>query len=334
MGRKVILLFDGTWNNRKDKTNVVRMRDSIASTGQDDPAQPCFYDEGVGTRWHNRITGALFARGLSRNIQQGYQWLARKFKPGDEIYVFGFSRGAYTARSSVGLIRKCGVLRNPSDAMVEEAYNLYRDKNVAPADAAATAFRSRHSHETRVKFIGVWDTVGKVGIPVSHVPFSTDYYTWHDTALSKIVDYAYHAIAVDEYREDYDVAVWTERKNENLEVEQKWFAGAHSNVGGGYDKKPPDTLPNLPLLWIQDKAAATGLTLRSKVRVGTGDHLAEIDNSFKKFMFGIYRFFKPPYTRQFGKGVNETVHESVWRRWKETDYRPSVLLKHPGRPAG
>jgi uncharacterized protein (DUF2235 family) len=334
MSRKLILLFDGTWNNRKDSTNVVRMRNAIASTGEHDPEQPCFYDAGVGTHWYDRLTGGAFGRGLSENIQQGYQWLAGKHQPGDEIYIFGFSRGAYTARSLVGLIRKCGILNSPEQAMVEQAYDLYRDKNVAPDDAKAVSFRSSHSRETRVRFIGVWDTVGALGIPVSHVPFSKDYYRWHDTDLSKIVDYAYHAIAVDENRKDYAVAVWTKIKPENIEVEQEWFIGAHANVGGGYDKMPPDTLPNLPLRWMQDKAAATGLKLLSRVEVAPADHLAEVNDSFKEFMFGIYQALKDRYPRPFGKGANESVHESVWQRWKaRPEYRPKSLSKHPSKPA-
>ena len=333
MGKKIVLLFDGTWNNRKDRTNVVRMKDSIASSGQDDPEQPCFYDPGVGTHWYDRFSGALFARGLSENICQGYERLIRKFQPGDDIYVFGFSRGAYTARSLVGLIRKCGVLKSAGKKKIEEAYALYRDKKIAPEHAAAIQFRADHSFETRVRFIGVWDTVGAVGIPASHVPFSRDYYTWHDTALSKIVDYAFHALALSEHREDYDAAVWTEKKQENIEVEQRWFSGAHSNVGGGYDKTPPDTLPNLPLRWIQDKAEAAGLKLDTKVQVGANDHLGEINDSFKEFMFGIYQVFKKRHPRPFGKGVNETVNESVWQRWKQMpDYRPETLRDHPDRP--
>jgi len=151
--------------------------------------------------------------------------------------------------------------------------------------------------------------------------------------LSKIVDYAYHAIAVDERRKDYDVAVWTEKKDENIEVEQKWFIGAHANVGGGYDNAPPDSLPNPPLRWIQDKAEAAGLKLRSKVQVGPTDHLVEINDSFKEFMFGVYRFFKDRYDRPYGIGVNESVHESVWQRCKEKpEYCPRTLSEHPDRP--
>jgi len=263
MARKLALLFDGTWNNEGSNTNVVRMRDAIVSSGADDPKQPLFYDTGVGTSWHTRFTGAAFGRGLSHNIRQGYGWLANRYQPGDAIYVFGFSRGAYTARSLVGLIRKCGILHSDDEAQVAEAYELYRDKDVAPDDEKAAGFRASRSREARVRFIGVWDTVGALGIPVSHVPFSRDYYRWHDTELSKIVDYACHAIAVDENRKDYDVAVWTAIRPENIKVEQRWFVGAHANVGGGY---PDDPLHTRPLRWMQDGAEAAGLIGGEDVR--------------------------------------------------------------------
>ena len=333
MPKNIILLFDGTWNNTQDQTNVVRLRDSIDSSGREDADQPCFYDTGVGTHWYDHVTGGAFGRGLSRNIREGYGWLCGKHQPGDEVFVSGFSRGAYTARSLVGMIRKCGLLRAADAARVEEAYGLYRDKNASPDDEKAAQFRTTHSREIRIRFLGVWDTVGALGIPVSHVPFSQDYYTWHDTELSKIVDYAYHAIATDERRKDYAVAVWTKLKPENKEVEQRWFVGAHANVGGGYGKKPPDTLPNPPLRWMQDKAEAAGLKFRNKAPVAEKDCFAEVNNSFKEFMFGLYRIFKDPFDRPFGNGVRETVDASVWSRWREKpDYRPASLKSHPDRP--
>jgi uncharacterized protein (DUF2235 family) len=247
MSRKLVLLFDGTWNNTRDRTNVTLMHEAIVSTGSSDPVQACFYDPGVGTHWYDRWTGGAFGRGLSENIRKGYQRLIDNYQPGDEIYVFGFSRGAYTARSLVGLIRKCGLLTANDETLIAEAYDLYRKKEVAPEDSEAIEFRARHAQEIRIKFIGVWDTVGSLGIPVSHVPFNSDYYRFHDTELSKIVDYAYHAVAADENRKDFDVAVWTKIKPENIEVEQRWFIGSHSNVGGGIKQTPEDTLPHMPL---------------------------------------------------------------------------------------
>jgi uncharacterized protein (DUF2235 family) len=330
MTRRIALLFDGTWNNRRTRTNVVRLRESIRSSGPSDPDQPCFYDEGVGTKWYNRLSGGAFGRGLSENIQEGYAWLARRHQPGDEIYVFGFSRGAYTARSFVGLIRKCGLLNTVSDKTVKEAYALYRNKDVAPTDPPAEEFRRRHSRETRMRFIGVWDTVGALGIPVSQVPFSRDFYQWHDTELSKIVDYAFHAVAADEHRKDFGVTLWSKVKPENLQVEQRWFAGAHSDVGGGEG----GSLPNVALRWLQDMAELAGLALKDKVPVGAQDHLGPIADSFSDFMFGIYRLFKKRNHRAFGAGANETVDDSVWRRWRlDPSYRPPSLLNHPQRPA-
>lgn len=337
MARNLVLLFDGTWNNAKDKTNVLTMRESIDSTGEEDPLQPAKYLSGVGTSWHNWLTGGLFGRGLSENIQAGYAWLAGRYAPNDNLFVFGFSRGAYSARSCVGLLRKCGLLKSADPALVEEAYALYRDKKIAPEHKKAVAFRAAHSHEIRVRFIGVWDTVGSLGVPLSGVPFSKDYYRWHDTSLSKIVDHGYHAIAADERRADYKPAVWTndnhQKKPENIDIEQRWFVGAHSNLGGGYDKQPPDSLPKIPLRWMQDKAEAAGLKLRAKVALDPKDGMAAVNDSYKEFVFGAYALFSKPYKRPFGKGVNETVDPSVWARWKQDPaYRPASLAKHPDHP--
>jgi hypothetical protein len=329
MPRNLAVLFDGTWNNRRTRTNVIRMRESIRTVGRADAEQPCCYEEGVGTQWHSRVTGGAFGRGLSENILEGYAWLSRWHRAGDRIFIFGFSRGAYTARSLGGLIRKCGLLNTVTAETLRAAYDLYRDKSVHPDDPRAVAFREAHSRETRIRFIGVWDTVGALGVPLSAVPFSRDYYQWHDTELSKIVDYACHALALDEQRKDFAPTVWTKAKPENVKVEQRWFAGSHSDVGGGEGGR----LPNLALRWLQDMAAEAGLVLHGKLRLGPDDALAPISDSFAQFMFGLYRFFRRRHPRAFGAGVNEKVDESVWQRWRaDPSYRPAALLNHPDRP--
>lgn len=330
MSRNLVVLFDGTWNNRSTRTNVIRMRESIRTVGRADTAQPCCYDEGVGTRWYNRLTGGAFGRGLSENIQEGYAWLSRWQRAGDRIFVFGFSRGAYTARSLAGLIRKCGLLNTVTADTLRAAYDLYRDKSVHPDDPRAVAFRQQHSRETRIRFIGVWDTVGALGVPLSAVPFSRDYYQWHDTELSKIVDYACHALALDEHRKDFAPTVWTKAKPENVKVEQRWFAGSHSDVGGGEGGR----LPNLALRWLQEMAEEAGLALHGKLKLAPDDALAPICDSFGAFVFGIYRLFRKRHQRAFGGGVHEVVDLSVWERWRaDPKYRPAALMNHPDRPA-
>ncbi|HYE72516.1 MAG TPA: DUF2235 domain-containing protein [Blastocatellia bacterium] len=321
--KRLVILFDGTWNTPKSSTNVYRFSQCVKPQDSFGIPQVSFYDPGVGTSWGQRLSGGILGVGLSQNIRQGYQWLSERYEAGDEVFVFGFSRGAYTARSLVGLVRKCGVLQPDKIHQVQSAYELYRRKEVHPDAAEAVNFRSANSCEIRVKFIGVWDTVGALGLPSSYVPFGRNFFTWHDTELSKIVDYAYHALAIDEHREDFAPAVWTGKvKPENKHVEQRWFIGAHSNVGGG---NPNDPLPNIALRWLQRAAVACDLEITGEIEVSNDVYLAEVDDSFKKFMFGIYRFFKfgKRYYRKMGSGINEVIDDSVTNRYQaKADYRP------------
>ncbi len=326
MKRKLIVLFDGTWNSPKDETNVTKIKESLDSIGKDDPYQPYFYDKGVGTHFYDRLIGGAFGVGLSINIMQGYKWLSENYKNGDEIFLFGFSRGAYTARSLVGLIRKCGLLNNPQKSLILQAYDLYRDKKIHPNAKEAVAFRKSFSREVRIKFIGVWDTVGALGIPLSHVPFGREYFQWHDTELSKIVDYAYHAVALDEHRKDYMPTMWTKIKPQNKEVEQRWFIGAHSDVGGGYKNDP---LSNIPYKWIASKAKNCDLKFKKDIECKEDDFLAPIHDSYSKFLFGIYKLVKHRYYRPLGSGVNEVIDGSVWKRLKyDPNYNPPSLSRY------
>jgi len=333
MARRLIVLFDGTWNTRDDRTNVERMAEAVAKDGADGVPQEKWYDPGPGTDWYDRIRGGAFGYGVSHNIQLGYRWVAQHWADDAELFVFGFSRGAYTARSLVGLIRKSGLLRHATDPLLDEAYALYRNKDVHPDDPEAMDFRAAHSRVIRVKFIGVWDTVGSLGVPLTGalIPWGRDHYQWHDTELSKIVEYAYHALATDEHREDYEATVWTKLKPQNKDVEQRWFIGAHANVGGGYKY---DRLHHIPLRWLQDKAVACGLGLKALQAVEPNDYRATVRDSYSEFMWGVYKAVKlgRRFNRPFGTGVNETVDESVWQRWKEMkEYRPPTLREEAAR---
>ena len=351
--RRLVLLFDGTWNKPESNTNVERLRRLIAPVDALGNAQLVNYIPGLGVkRGLAHLLGGAFGFGLSRNVCDGYRWLCDTWQPGDQIYLFGFSRGAYAARSLGGLIRKSGLLkRGPAGRVtrsgVDSAYDLYRDTDTKPGDPPATAFRADHSIEVDIHFIGVWDTVGSLGIPdtASWFPFARARYRFHDTELSKIVKHAYQALALDEHRHDFKPALWTRnpytvkageslttKKQEQIEIEQRWFIGSHGDVGGGYKcdgaGRKPDPLPDLSLAWLQRKAIGTGLACNS-LMIPAGDACMGVPrDSYKEFMHGLYKEFQPPFDRTLGSGVNEKVDESVWRRWlADSTYRSPSLVR-------
>lgn len=342
MTQRLILLFDGTWNDPEDQTNVYRLTRHIHDN---DGAieQRFFYDPGVGTAKWERIGGGVFGYGLSSNLLEGYEWLARRYRDGDEIWIFGFSRGAYTARSLVGLIRKCGLLHIVTPCLLEKAESIYRDDSHAPDSDVCATFRQRFSRMPRIHFIGVWDTVGALGVPGTVIS-ERGKYAWHDTELSSIVDYAYHAVALDEYRAAYDVPLWTsddgKQKTSNIDVEQRWFIGAHANVGGGYG--PDDYLADLSLQWMVAKAEKAGLKLEPFIAQDDAWKTQPRD-SFQEFLKGAYAWFKKfrsdqgdgRFVRKYNEdwkgrhAVNVSVDQSVWHRWQDAslDYRPATLTE-------
>lgn len=372
--RRLILCFDGTWNTPESDTNVWRLYSGIPDVHAGYDCQVKFYDKGVGTEKGTRILGGALGLGLDANVLDGYCWLARQYAPGegrmteyagesdladgDEIYLFGFSRGAFTARSLCGLIGRCGILRRDMFAsadgtidlrniqkdhpIVQQAWQHYRispaqlDRDSA-AKARVEAFRRDHSHRVKVRFIGVWDTVGALGIPTS-LPLSLARarYQFHDTELGKLVENAYHAMAIDEHRKSFNATLWT-RWQAHQSVEQRWFPGAHCNVGGGYQD---DLLPGPPLKWIADQAAATGLVF-SRDPAGDAtpgriprdfellgnEYLSPVRNSYKDFMGGLYAAItRPFYRRMLADGVKEVVDPTAHRKWAlDPAYRPENL---------
>lgn len=334
--QRLIVLFDGTWNDPQDRTNVYRLCRNIQDY-DGDVYQRFFYDPGVGTSTWSRLCGGLFGMGLSKNLLEGYDWLVRRYLEGDDIYIFGFSRGAYTARSLVGMIRKCGLLHVATPELLAAAKALYRKQSAAPDEAECREFRDRYSRVVQIHFLGVWDTVGALGVPGTAIS-ERGFFSWHDTALSKIVKRAYQALAIDEHRAAYDSVLWVgdngKKKPEQLDVEQRWFIGSHANVGGGYGVDP---LADISLAWMQEKAGAAGLKLQ-QFSAPPDAYRAPITDSFRKFLSGIYA----QYRKLRGRGrhyrriavdengalaVGVTVDPSVWQRWKAyPKYRPPTLV--------
>jgi uncharacterized protein (DUF2235 family) len=329
----MVICFDGTWNKPADEklpedkrveTNVSRFYESVAASDRAGVQQLKWYDEGVGTNWYDRFIGGTIGVGLDLNIIQGYEFLAKHYEAGDDIYILGFSRGAYTARSLVGMIRNCGLVRNEMLGIrVPMAYGIYRTRDDGPDSETAKRFKSMYSRDTPMKFIGVWDTVGALGIPGSVLSgFNSRFFEFHDTRLSAIVENAFQAIAVDEYRLDFDVCLWNPAQAAaGQTLEQRWFLGAHCDVGGGY---PDRRLSDVTLRWMQDKAANLGLALAT-IDVGPDNYKGAMTDSYAQFVNGLYarkhaRHYRSIGTAQFG---NEVVDESVQKRRKEDrEYEP------------
>lgn len=255
--QRLIVCFDGTWNTPSSSarpTNVVKILRAI-TTGDDSVRQITYYDKGVGTGGPvDRLYGGMSGGGLTEKMIDGYRFLANNWRQGDEIFVFGFSRGAYTARNLVGFIDLAGMI-SPLflGADLEKAIETYRKADMSRDQKSQEIDKLGVTRETevRIRCIGVWDTVGSLGVPgdLGRRLLTKKYY-FHDTLLSKKVDVALHAIAIDEKRSAFAPTLWCESENpdaRNQVVEQVWFSGVHSNVGGSYQDSG---LSDIALDWM------------------------------------------------------------------------------------
>jgi hypothetical protein len=266
--KRLVVCCDGTWN-KPDSENITNV-EKIARTVQSDPGatggvhQFVYYVSGVGAGSYkaDNLLGGAFGFGLFHNVVASYRFLAQNYEPGDEIFIIGFSRGAYTARSVAGMVGRVGLLTKVS--LVEErlptAVHLYRRTN-PPEGAIGSSvdeFKHDHCHAVKIDFLGVFDTVGALGVPglMRLAP------RFHDVQLSSQVLRARHALAIDETRLKFAPTFWevpdepSAAPTEDPRVKQVWFEGAHSDVGGGYRSTG---LSDTVLLWMAREAHAAGL---------------------------------------------------------------------------
>ena len=269
--KRLVVCCDGTWN-RPDQlsggvvspTNVSKLALGVAREDSAGTPQLLYYHHGVGTKRFERIRGGALGLGLSRNVRDCYRFLVENYEPGDQLYFFGFSRGAFTARSTVGLVRKAGILRPEHVGRIKDAYRLYRETGDKghPNGLESRIFRRMYSdEEPDIHFVGVWDTVGSLGIPGLRGRLANRLWGFHDTALSSHVSFAYHALAIDEQRGPFKPTLWQQQEHaQGQTLEQVWFAGVHSDVGGGY---PDCGLAEIPLLWMAQRAQACWACVRA-----------------------------------------------------------------------
>ena len=337
--KRIAIFCDGTWNTpdeleegKRCQTNVVKMADALSPSSSDGTEQMLFYDTGIGSQgnWLQRVFDGATGTGISQNILDAYYFIINNYEPGDELFFFGFSRGAFTVRSLCGLIRNSGILKVENLNQVSRAFSIYhsRKQDLQPREVESTLFRKTFAVEetTYIKFVGVWDTVGALGNPLFLNGVFSRRNRFHDTELSTRTMNAFHALAIDEKRKNFEATLWHQQPDSKGQtLEQVWFPGVHSDVGGGYAETG---LSDIALKWMVDKAQGLNLTF-DPIEMAPNP-LAVMHESY----VGFYKFQSKNY-RPISLGIpnkgntNELLHASVIERYrKDPAYRPKNLVDY------
>jgi uncharacterized protein (DUF2235 family) len=325
MPKRIVVCSDGTGNTaiKGRGTNVFKLFEAVdLDTHRFDASvtpQIAIYDDGVGTENFKplKVFGGATGWGLSRNVKHLYKELARVYDPGDEIYMFGFSRGAFTVRTLVGLIGTCGLIdperleprtfRSLQKA-VKKAYRAYRKcyrpwlwrPFGKPSRDAGKRFKAQYSvpGDVMIRFVGVWDTVDAVGLPfhLSDLLNAAIYqFKFPDHKLSPLVQRACHALSIDDQRQSFHPLIWKETADDRQRISQVWFAGAHANVGGGYPKQGMSLVALDWLLTEAERAGAPfgehGLRVNASERQSFREH-ASVDDKLYDPRAGLGVFYR------------------------------------------
>jgi uncharacterized protein (DUF2235 family) len=332
--KRLVCFFDGTWNKPEDaeQTNVVKLQRAIPAADANGIAQVVHYELGIATE--STLGELTFAAGaigfgVGSRIQGGYRFLCENYKEGDEVYLVGFSRGAFEARSLAGMIALTGIARSATPEAIEDAWDCYERNKLARNPGRVKALRAVASFPVRIKCVAVWDTIGNLGIPFVRKGLIKELLAFHDTELPPTVDVGLHALAIDEPRGPFSPTLWTLKKGAALPsgqiVEQVWFPGCHANIGGGYRDC---ALSDIALLWMAERLTqTTGLAvdiqgLRATTRPDPlGEQVSPTSD-------GIYRVsYMLPFVRlikQNRKGIS-ALRRAILGGWRTSALAPSEL---------
>jgi len=313
MSKNIIICCDGTGNEYGNKnTNVVKLFDIIEKIPG---KQIAYYDPGVGTlsapgvftipmKFISKLSGLAFGYGITRNIEDAYEYLMDKYEEGDYVYLFGFSRGAFTVRALAGMLHKCGLLEKGSNNLIPYASRMYR----YGSNDIAAGFKRTFSRECKPHFVGVWDTVKSIGLFIPR--------KFPNAILNPDVNVGIQALSIDEKRSKFKPSLWEVVEDVNQYIRQVWFAGVHSDVGGSYKESG---LSDVALKWLIDEALKHGLIINegkySQIKPDPEDKL---HNSLLPFWWIL------GWKRR--KIVDDSlIHHSVYERIEKKNYNPKNL---------
>ena len=351
--KKIVICCDGTWNKPEVRpntkqyrpTNVLRIARALSNTDTTGRHQILYYDSGIGTDggFGHRLIGGITGYGLTGRIIKAYRFVCHNYVEGDELFFFGFSRGAYTVRALAGMIGAVGLLHSQDLHNLPTAFGYY---NTHPEKRKHLPFyeafiASHHTREIRIKFLGVWDTVGALGVPIPYLgPFTRKWVGFFNTELGSHIEYAYHALAIDERRGPFKPSLWSQceqhpdRLSCTKDVCQVWFPGSHSDVGGGTRET---ALSNESLLWMVNRARDCGLhfpeSFREQTRKALNREGSRPHNSLSLFYKGLIPLGIFPHQRVIGNRpsierlFDRTPHTSpVLQKAKQSFFRQSTLV--------
>lgn len=359
MAKRIALFFDGTWNDPEDET---RVNAGFKLTRDIPSVQVKKYFEGLGVEADQKFTGGVFAKGLGENVCEGYQYLSETYEDGDEVFVFGFSRGSFTATSVCAMIMRYGLIRNNGLLNVDDIFNRFKKWDSSTLtemdfrkEQLFTAEEEKlraNSRRIKIKYIGLFDSVATIGVPIGNVSgWSRNALKFHNPRPSNLHLNVRHALGINENRKSFKCILFhdfiSEEETEEQIIEsrnklasrfeQRWFCGVHSDIGGGDNKN----LASGPYNWIMRKAKDLGLEFEGEIPE-RGDLAAiPINDNFAKFYKRLFNFTRIGFRfhRKIGakakfksKNRIETIHEtidpSVFERFrKDPKYRPKNLMK-------
>lgn len=334
MSKNIVICFDGTGNDfGGPSSNVLKTYRSIIRDPKED--QIAFYDPGVGTESANtnlsiitgklkatikKLMGGAFGWGVEHNMADAYHYLMNCYDDGDSVYIFGFSRGAFTARAFAGMLVKCGLLDKRCQNLIPYALKI---NNKRGNEEEAETFRNSVSRLCTPHLIGVWDTVGSLGKLLTKKKF-------FNTELNPDIKVGLHAVSIDEKRKKFPVTLWAKSKNPAQIIEQVWFPGVHSDVGGGYLEAG---LSDFALQWMLINAEKHGLKLHPEYEYELLPNYSEdMHESLTGLLWKILgarpRKIQPFTSVECSELEKVKIHKSVYsrknRKSKDNAYNPKL----------